>query len=702
MMLDVSTAGYLLATAAYAALLMVLLIGWRRRGVSGVLLITATLLSAIWAAVVAWHGLQGPVASNVVLVAEYMRDTAWVAFLWQVLRQGRHNTEAVPRVIDVVAITAGIVAIASLVVLLAPVKLLYQIDTTHLLLLSKLGLALCVLILVEHYYRCTAPNGRWAIKHICIALAGIYCFDFYRYSEASLFHDINLVMLDARGFVNAVVAPLVAVSASRNPRWKLEVFVSRQVVFHSGVLIVAGIYLMVVASAGYYLREYGGDWGRISQIALIFTAIMILIVVIASHDVRGRVKVFINKHFFHYRFDHREQWMRITQTLIGDKFSSKTLPQRSIRAIADIVDSTGGSLWMRRGDNRYAPTASWNVDDSLQLSVEEEDSLVRFLVRTGWIIELREYREEPRRYGDLELPEQLLASKWIWLIVPLLQDQELVGMVFLAQPRVEQEMNWEVRDLLKVAAHHVASYLQLEETLRALTEARQFEGFNRLSAYVIHDLKNLIAQLSLVMSNAERHRNNPEFLQDVVCTVENSVSRMTKLLEQLRAGVQPAHTEGMELADIVQEAVEACAPNRPLPKMEISTTAMMVKADRERLFSVVKHLIQNAQEATPADGEVIVRTWSEGGSGYLEIEDNGCGMEKEFVQERLFRPFDSTKGLTGMGIGAFEGRELFRALGGDVEVESEPGRGTRLRCRVPLSEPSRQAAPAAIQTASGE
>lgn len=683
-MLNPGTVGYFIAAAAYTALLVVLVIGWHRRGFHGFLLITVTLFSATWAGLVAWQGAHETITPKAVLAVEFLRDTSWVLFLWWVLFHARSDDSIVPHSIKLVAGTAVVLALTSVGILATPAEFLVQVEITRFVLIGKLGLALCVLVLTEHFYRYTAPGGRWAIKHLCIALVGIYGFDFYKYAEALLFRDVNLVLLDARGYINAVVAPLVAVSASRNPRWRLEVFVSRQVVFHSGVLIVAGIYLVVVAAGGYYLRQFGGDWGRISQVVLVFTALIFLIVVIASNDVRARLRVFINKHFFHYRFDHREEWLRITNTLIGGETPTENLPQRSLRAVADIVESSSGVLLLKRFDNRCISAARWNVNDAPQLTEHDEDELIRFFSRTGWIIEMQEYRDQPGRYEGLTLSEQLIASEWIWLIVPLLQNQSLVGMVLLAEPRLKHEMNWEVRDLIRVAAHHVASYLQLEETLRALAEAKQFDGFNRLSAYVIHDLKNLIAQLSLVVSNARRHRNNPEFLKDVVATVENSVSRMNKLLEQLRADAEPRQVEIVDLTRVVKEAVEACAVRLPKPTLECCEEPLTIDTDRERLLSVIRHLIQNAQEATPPDGWVTVRTRREAQEGFLEVEDNGCGMDATFVRDRLFRPFDSTKGLTGMGIGAFEGRELFRALGGDIEVESEPGKGTRLRCIVSL------------------
>lgn len=683
--LDIGTIGYLFSVAAYVALAIVLLIGWRDRKLHGALLITVALTSLLWAAVLAWQGTFSTQSDQLVLITEFLRDSAWVAFLWGILRKGGAGSKAMPRAIDAVAVIAVGLVLGSLVLITFPEQLIGETTLSTILLLSKIGLILAVLILVEHLFRYTGAQRRWAIKYLCLAIVGVYVFDFYKYVEALLFQDIDIARWEARGYIHALVVPLIAVSAARNPQWHLDVYVSRRLVFHSTVIVASGSYLIVMAAAGFYLRRYGGDWGHVSQVVLVFAAVLFLMIVALSTQVRAKLKVFISKHFFNYRYDYREEWLRMTRTLVSGS-TEERLPIRAIRAIADILESPGGQLWLKQSNGRLLPVERWNSSESLEISQTDSESLIRFLLDTEWVIELEEYREHRDRYRDLVLSAELLAADKFWLIVPLLHDRELIGFILLIPSRATKTINWEDRDILKVAAREVAGYLAQSETLRALTEARQFEGFNRLSAYMIHDLKNLIAQLSLVISNAQRHRANPEFLQDVIGTVENSVARMTKLLEQLRTGAVPRQLEMVDLAQVTSQAVEMRSVTEPRPRLVLGDGQVMLEADRDRLLAIVKHLIQNAQEATAVNGSVNVRVWRENTRGYVAIEDNGCGMSEEFIRERLFRPFDTTKGLTGMGIGAFEAREMFRALGGDIVVTSEPDRGTQLLCSVSLSE----------------
>jgi len=275
-----------------------------------------------------------------------------------------------------------------------------------------------------------------------------------------------------------------------------------------------------------------------------------------------------------------------------------------------------------------------------------------------------------------------------WLIAPLLLQEKLHGFVVLARsPAVRRHFNWEDCDLLKTTGTQAASHLAQHTASQALAEARQFEAFNRLSTYVVHDLKNLISQLSLVVSNAARHGNNPLFMENVISTVDNSVSKMNRLLTRMRDGVQDDSRRMVNLANLLEEVVHDARASKPAPVLECDAMDMAVTVDRDRLASVMGHVVRNAQDATPEDGRVTVRLQKTNGHAVVEVEDTGCGMDEAFIGARLFRPFQTTKGVSGMGIGAYEAREFVRSLGGDIQVESRPGKGTIFRIHLPHQPP---------------
>ena len=245
-------------------------------------------------------------------------------------------------------------------------------------------------------------------------------------------------------------------------------------------------------------------------------------------------------------------------------------------------------------------------------------------------------------------------------------------------------MNYEDRDLLKTVGRHLGTHLAQLESDRRLTESRQFEGFSRLTAFMMHDLKNLVAQLSLVVANAEKHRRNPEFVDDAIDTIRNSTDRVTRLMEQLQLGATRSVVRQVPLRELLEHVVERTSDRKPVPTLDCADHGALVMADPERLTMSLEHVVRNAQDATTADGVVSVRLTREGDGAVIHVADSGVGMSADFVRDRLFRPFDSTKGSKGMGVGAYQVRDYIRSIRGEVAVASSPGAGTVFSISLPV------------------
>ena len=537
--------------------------------------------------------------------------------------------------------------------------------------------------LVEQVLRNTPPERRWTIKYLCIGLGAIFVFDFYLYTDALLFRRVDREIWLARGVVNAMVVPLIAVAAARNPDWSLPLFVSRRAVLHTTAFFSAGVYMLLMALAGYYIKIYGGEWGAVLQTAFLFGAGVLLAALLFSGQLRARLRVFINKHFFNYRYDYREEWLRLIEILTGRR-SDQPLHERVIFALSEIVESRGGLLWLCDEQGTCRLVAQFNHPEVSLTPQAAGEPLAAFMEERRWVVNLEEYENNPALYGSLTLPAWLERVEDPWLIVPLMYSDRLRGFVVLMQPRAPQTLNWENLDLLKTAGMQAASYIVLNQAAEALAEARQFEGFNRLSAFIMHDLKNLIAQLSLVTTNAQRHKHNPAFIDDAIRTIDNAVTKMNRLMVQLRTAIAPPAAEPVDLAALLEGVVASHRRQQPAPRLDNSVGVLRVQADPDRLAAVIGHVVQNAQDATPPTGEIDISLRSQDGHAIVTVRDTGSGMDETFLRERLFRPFDSTKGLTGMGIGAYECREFVKSLGGWVEVESTPGRGTSFVIGLPL------------------
>jgi putative PEP-CTERM system histidine kinase len=482
-------------------------------------------------------------------------------------------------------------------------------------------------------------------------------------------------MLAARGAVNALVVPLIAVSAARNREWSVDVFVSRGAVFHTATLLGAGLYMLLMAAVGYYLRGYGGAWGPLLQTSFLFVALALLVVVLSSGRVRSGLRVFVSKHFFNYKYDYREEWLRFTGT-ISDAGRDAELRDRAIRAVADLVDSPDGGLWLRDDRGNLVHAATWNQAWPSE-EIPVDSPFGQLLGESQWVIHLDRAGALPPSCSHDAIPTWMLESQRAWLAVPLIHDARLLGFMLLGRPRAPRELNWEDYDLLKTVGRQAASYLALEQTTRALIESRQFESFNRRFAFVLHDIKNLVSQLSLMVRNADRYGKDPAFQDDMLETVRESVDKMNRLLARLHSG-QEGHTTLVRLDDLLRAVVATKAE----VAFECDDPEIAVAVDADRLTAVVEHLVQNGLDANSAGSAVRVRLRSEPGHAIIEIEDDGPGMDARFVRDELFRPFRTTKG-EGYGIGAYESREFAREMGGWLDVDSEPGRGTVMRLVLP-------------------
>jgi putative PEP-CTERM system histidine kinase len=636
------------------------------------LFLVAVVASAVWAATcllgVWW---SGRAASGLARAADLARYAAWILLLLTLLPPTR-------------LLRFG--SIGSLV-LAAGVAAAHEwgpYDLSRLEFAASLVLPVCALVMLEQVFRNLGEHLRWGAKPWCLALLCVFAFDVYLYSEALLFSKFDSDALDIRGAVHALAVPFFAVAVSRGSSWMTRLQVSRAAAFYSATLVLSGGYLLLMAALGYYVRWFGGTWGRPLQLTLGVAGLVFLGALALSGALRSRLRVFVGKHFFTYRYDYREEWLRFTEMLSARRSPQET-GEMIVRGLAKMVECPAGSLWTRDGDTgSFVQAAAWNmprIDDA----EDHDSSLCAFLRTQGWVIDLDEFRSSPRTYQDLALPTWLLGAKNGWLVVPLLAGEELSGFVVLARPLTPIKLNWEVLDLLKTAGRQAAGYLAQMQATEALLDARKFEAFNRMSAFVVHDLKNIVAQLSLMLKNAERLHDNAEFQQDMLLTVESSLEKMRRLMLQLREGATPpGGSRGVELAPIVKR-LEALARTQGRSLQVELADRLSTRGHEERLERVLGHLVQNALDATPLEGSVLLRAGRLSGQLRVEVIDTGAGMSEEFIRTRLFRPFNTTK-HNGMGIGTYESFQYIRELGGSIEVKSREGAGTTLTVLLPVFE----------------
>jgi putative PEP-CTERM system histidine kinase len=304
--------------------------------------------------------------------------------------------------------------------------------------------------------------------------------------------------------------------------------------------------------------------------------------------------------------------------------------------------------------------------EALARFVEEQAYVVDFdAIRDGWLVK-----------GGIRLPVPgwLAGLERAWAGVPLIHSGRLVGLVILEPPAFRRPLDWEDFDLFRAAGIQAASYIAEARGQQALADARRFDEFNRRFAFILHDIKNLVSQLSLVARNSERHAGNPEFRADMIATLKASVKKLNDLLARLTPGGarEADPPRPVDVRRVIESVVAAKQRAHPI----------RAKADAAALEQALAHLLQNAIDASGPADPVEVRGFESGGDVVLEVIDRGGGMSEDFVRSRLFQPFASTK-ETGFGIGAYEARALIAAMGGRLEVESALGEGSRFTLILP-------------------
>ena len=540
-----------------------------------------------------------------------------------------------------------------------------------------------ILILAEQIYRNAPFDARSGLKYFCVGVAGIFVYDLIIFTLTIVNREMAVDQWAARGFVSTLFAAPLVLAARRSFRLSLDAHIPRQIVFYSFALIGSGVFIIFMMMGDYYITTYAGSWGGVVRIVVFVGAISALAVLMVSATIRARVRVFLMKSFFQYKYDYRTEWLRFIGTLSESELDN--VANTAVRAVAQIVNSPGGIVWVQEQDGKdYLPVGAWESELPIMSSVDLNSPLIRFLRQRQWVIDLNEIRSHPARYEGLVLESSIRDQQDWWLIVPLLLGQRLFGFMILQKSRIAPSLNFEDHDLLRTVGRHVATHIDQAESDRRLAESRQFGTYNRLTAFLMHDLNNLIAQQSLVVKNAEKYRHNPDFVDDAIDTIANSVSRMRNLMEQLSSGSTQSARSTIDLADVLRSAVQRVEPRLPKPELTMDATSTLIEADLERLTTVTEHLMRNAQDATDDNGQIRVSAVVSDSVVTVRITDTGRGMTPEFIRERLFRPFDSTKGSQSMGIGAYQAREYVRVLGGQLAVTSEPGQGTCFTLRLPV------------------
>jgi putative PEP-CTERM system histidine kinase len=547
--------------------------------------------------------------------------------------------------------------------------------------------AVFVLTNLERTYRAAVGTIRWRIKFMILGLFVLFAVQAYISSQTLLFHAINLSLQTLNSVALLVACLLISRSLFRAGHFDMDVYPSHSVLHNSFTIFLAGIYLLTVGVFARVVTVLGGDATFTLKAFIVLVALVLLAILLLSDRVRMRTRRFVSRHFQRPLYDYRTVWRRFTE---GTTYcvTQAQLCHAAVKLLTDIFQALSVSIWLvdekkeklmfaastflseAKGNELNPETAATEVINALRNHPEPVDIDIS---KEGWAAALRKCHPDEFRKGGNRV------------CVPLLVNGDVVGILILGDRVSGVPFSLQDFDLLKCVGDQIAASLLKVQLSQKLLQAKELEAFQTMSAFFVHDLKNTASTLNLMLQNLPVHFDDPAFREDALRGVSKTVNHINRLIGRLGLIRHELQIKGVEsdLNEVVAKSLAGWEEVsgitleknlRPVPKIFL---------DQEQMVKVVTNLVMNSREAISKGGQVRIETSQKNGWAVLAVADNGCGMNAEFLNRSLFRPFQTTK-KTGLGIGMFQSKLIVEAHGGRVEVESQPGKGTTFRILLPL------------------
>jgi putative PEP-CTERM system histidine kinase len=548
--------------------------------------------------------------------------------------------------------------------------------------------AVVVLANLERTFRASAGKMRVRIKYIILALALLFGVRIYSGTQELLFSGTTVALqtLNSEALLVACLTILPTLWRQRHPN--IKVYPSAFVLHQSLTAIAAGVYALVMVGLVKLATLVGGQKAFALQVFLVLLAIALLSALLFSEGVRSHLRRFVNRNFTRPQYDYRTVWRTFTECTVR-QVEQQELGQAILRFLSELFQTLSVTLWVvddRKENLVFAGSTSLSKSEAelLKPVTGEAQLLVSGLKEAGEPIDVERatgdwasilHRLHPREDGKTQGR----------ICAPLIARGEVLGVLTLGSRIGGVPYSFQDLDLLKSVSDQAGASLLNLRLSQKVTQAKQLEAFQLMSAFFVHDLKNTASTLSLMLQNLPAHFEEPDFQEDacraiskIVQHINERISRLSLLRQEL--ALQAVETDLNQLVSDTLSGIEhptraeLVKDLRPLPHVRI---------DPAQIRSVITNLVLNARDALGLKGgRIHVETAQQDGWVMLGVADTGCGMTHDFIQRLLFRPFQTTK-RNGIGIGMFQCKRIVEAHHGKIEVESEPGKGTAFRILLP-------------------
>ena len=539
------------------------------------------------------------------------------------------------------------------------------------------------LIHLENTLRFSGGIKRQQIKNVIIGVGALLSFHIYLASKALLFSIIDVKYLPVASVIVLISCSIVFSTVVRNRLLDIDIFISRYVVYNSMTVLLVGAYLLIVGLIAQGIKLAGGSFDTFWSTLFTFIAIVGIVASFLSTRLRRKIQLFINRHFYRHKYEFRDKWMETTEK-IGAKSDILQIQKSVVEMISETMGAQEVYLWLYEPAYRRYYLASSTVPVFGQLQIKEDHLLVSYIKRNPSTFFIKDMLEDEKGFAQ-DIAPIITATKSVLCTPLIVEGEEPVGFILQGEDISGEPYRKDDLDLLKAIASHAAARIRNIYLVKELIAIKETETFQQVSSFFIHDLKNLVSTLSLLVQNAEEHMSNPLFQQDAARTLRSTVSKMNAMISNLAIlykglRISPSPMNLNALLEETLSALNGQVSSRIVRHME---DLPAIPLDGEQLRKVCLNLLLNAIEASSPAGKIEVRTFAEAGDVVLTIADHGCGMSREFIQSSLFRPFQTTK-PHGLGIGLFQCKKIVEAHKGRIEVESAEGKGSTFRIVLPV------------------
>ena len=564
--------------------------------------------------------------------------------------------------------------------------------------------AVLILINFENTLRLAKISSRKGKTLPLYILTGAFLFWIYAISQMLMYSRISRDLVFA-GFIAIIVTNLVLIFYSiRYGLIQLEVSLGREVVYSSAMIFVVGVYLLIIGIVGKIVQYAGGSVNLFLTFLAAFIAFFVLLATLVSKSLKERIKLFVDRNFYKNRYDYREQWGRFSESLSAVLNFDEVLTT-VIENIATIFGANRIAIFLAdESSGKFVIRKTKNMNEFHDIQFQQSSLFIDWFHRLGEAIPYATIVQQGRQVGITEQELQDLQQLDVAVFAPLIVQQKLMGLLALGQKEDQEPFSKEDFDLLETLANQSSVAILNAKLNEYLMLSREMQSFHKLSSFVLHDLRNSVSMLSMVVKNAEDNWENQEFQKDMLQTIATAVTKMRTLISKISTLPDKLvmKKQAVQVNDVIRKVIHHTKIEE-LKHIKLKTnleSRLPVAVDAEQIQKVIENLIINALEASPDGGDVSISTRTIGmnhesnsgngrkgtENGFVEImiSDTGIGMSRDFMQHRLFKPFQTTK-KKGLGIGLYHCKEIISAHNGTIEVESAEKTGTSFKILLPLS-----------------